>query len=204
MELAFAVQHANPFDELPEDMPDALGPADSRRRRPADVFDEIDAVHQLHREEAIRAFHDELVQRHEIRMRHIRQAAKLAFEPIDVARAHPKQRFQRDDFPADAVVHFVDDPHPARAQPPLHGEPFGPLELRTRSKGGQRLNRGAIVSRGQDAECIHDSRFFEESARALVCEHEPIELAPQAVIAGAGLGEEGRTCIGCARDGRFE
>ena len=205
MKLAFAVQHANPFDELPEDVPDPLPAKRRGRRRSTNVLDEVDALHELHREEAIGAFHDELVQRHEIRMGDVGQAAKLTLELIDVGRSRPKQRFQRDDLQADPVVHFVHDAHPARTQLPAHRETLGPPELRARSKRGQRgLNRKGIVSRCKDAERIRGDRRLEEPARALVCAHEAVELVPQAIIARAGLVEEGPALVGRACDGRLE
>ena len=142
MKLAPVGAAPNPVDELPEDVPDALRMERRRRRRSTNVFDEVDAVHELHREETIGAVHDELVQRHQVRMRDIRQAAELALEPVDVGRPRAKQRFQRDDFVADLVVDFVDDAHAASAQLPAHREALGPSELRARSKRGQwRLNR---------------------------------------------------------------
>jgi len=153
MKLAFAVQHANSFDELPEDVPDSIGPNRRRRGRSANVLDEVDAVHELHREETIGAFDHEFVQRNEIWMRDVGQTAKLALQPVDVGRARAEQRFQRDDFPADAVVHLVHDAHAARAQLTAHSETIGPSEFRARSKRGQRrLNRRFIVSRCKDAQ----------------------------------------------------
>ena len=138
-------------------------------------------------------------------MRDIGQAAELPLEPVDVGRPRAKQRFQRDDFVADLVVHFVDDAHAARAQLPADREALGPSKLRARSKRGQwRLNRGGIVSRRKDAERIRDDRRFEEPGRALVCAHETIELVPQSVVARAGLGEESRPLVRRAGDGRLE
>jgi hypothetical protein len=92
MKLAVAVQHANSFDDLPEDMPDSLGPKRRRRCRSANVLDEVDAVHELHREETIGPFDHEFVQRNEVRMRDVGQTAKLALQPVDVGRARAEQR----------------------------------------------------------------------------------------------------------------
>ena len=109
-------------------------------------------------------------------MRDIRQAAELPLEPVDVGRPRAKQRFQRDDFVADPVVHFVDDAHAASAQLPADREALGPSELRARSKRGRwRLNRGGIVSRRKHAERNRGDRRFEEPGRALVCAQEAIE-----------------------------
>jgi hypothetical protein len=131
MKLADLVQRLNPDEELPEDVPDPLR---MERRRSTNVFEEIDAVHELHREETIRAVHDELVQRYQVRMRDVCQAAELALEAVDVGRPRTKQRFQRHDFVADPVVNFVDDAHAAGAQLLAQCEALGSSELRARSK----------------------------------------------------------------------
>jgi hypothetical protein len=134
MKLGVAVQHANPFHELPEDAPNLLRPKRRGPRRPANVLDEVDAVHELHGEETVGAFHDELIQRDKVRMRDVDQAAKLALELADVGGARAKQCLQRQDLAADPVVHFVHHSHPARAQWPAHREPLGSSKLRAGSK----------------------------------------------------------------------
>jgi hypothetical protein len=126
-------------------------------------------------------------------MRDVCQTAEFALEPVDVGRARAKQRFQRDDFVADLVVHFVDDAHAARAQLPAHGQALGPSELRARSKRGQRrLDRRSTGSGRKDVERIHADRRLQESPRAFVGAHEPIEMVPQSIIVRAGVGEESR------------
>ena len=178
---------------MPDAAPHGAAPSSSD---PRTYSTKIDAVHELHREETIRVVHDQLVERHQVRVRDVCQAAELPLEPVDVGRPRAKQRFQRDDFVADLVVHFVDDAHAARAQLPAHGEALGPSELRARSKRGQwRLDRRGIVSRRKDAERIRGDRRFEEPARTLVCAHEAIELVPQDIVSRAGLGKESRPLL---------
>ena len=84
--------------------------------RSAHVLDEAHAVDELHREEAPVVLDEQLVETHQIRVRHIGEASELPLQPIEIGGAGAKQGLQRDDLVADAVVRLVDDAHSARAE----------------------------------------------------------------------------------------
>jgi len=56
----------------------------------------VDAVHQFHPKEGLRAVDDQLVQRDEIGVADVGERTKLALEVIDLARVQPADRFQGD------------------------------------------------------------------------------------------------------------
>ena len=76
----------------------------SNRRVPiraSRVIDETHARDELHREETALVLDEQLVEAHQIRVRHIGEASELSFQAIEVGRAGPKQGLQCDDFVAD-------------------------------------------------------------------------------------------------------
>ena len=117
-----------------------------RLGRPSHVLHEIDALHELHREEAVRALDDQLVERHQVAMGDIGEAAELPLEVIDVGRPGAPQRLQGDDLIASAIVHLVDDAHAAGAEGPQDRESFRSAELVRMGCGVRARRRSVIVS----------------------------------------------------------
>jgi hypothetical protein len=206
MQLASPMELAEAEHELHERRSRALR---SHRaavaRRSADEIHERDAAHQLHREEAIRIVHDELVQRDEIRMGDVRQAAKLALEPEDVLGARPQHRLQRDDLVAPAILHFVDDTHAAGAERAEDGESIGAAKVAAgaiRRERGQ--DGGRIVSGGEDPHGLGGCGRLQEAARAIVRADQPLDLLAQVAIVTAGRREKGRSFLSRALDRGLE
>ena len=145
MDLPAGVESGDPFDELHQRGAEArevarglrAGGDEVRRARdvgsgasggegardlgappagPADVMEEIDPVHVLHREARLLPLGLELVQGHEVRVRHVGEGAELVLEAVEPRRVEAAHRLQRHARPAHAVERLVDDPHPSFAE----------------------------------------------------------------------------------------
>ena len=149
--LEVAVQHARGVDrpdragELTQPRSQALvelgRPARARRaaralaqlrgggQRRAHPLDEVDAVDVLHREEHPLALGEQRVQADEVVVRDVGERAELSLEAVQRARAHAEQGLERDDLTSLVIERLVDDPHPARAEPPADREPPVRAEL---------------------------------------------------------------------------
>ena len=101
----------------------------ARPVRAPHVIDEAHARHELHREEAALVLDEELIEAHQVRVRHVGEASELPFQPIEVGRTGPQKRLQCDDLVANSVVHFIDGPHAACAQPAHHAKAPGAGKL---------------------------------------------------------------------------
>ena len=165
---------------------------------------EIDAVHELHGEEALRVLDDELVQGHQVPVGDVGQAAELSFEVIEISRVDAQQRLQCDDLVAGPVVHFVDNAHAARAEGPQDGETLRPGKLAPRLEwvGGAPGSR-RLIGRVQDLEADR-GRLFEEITRRLVSRDELFHRLADPLVAEAGVVEKRRALVGVARDRGLE
>jgi len=81
--------------------------------------------------------HDQLVERHEIRVRDVGKAPKFSLEAIHVGWPGVQQCFQGDHFVARPVVGFVNHPHAAGSQLPTYGKTLRATEFGTRPQRGQ-------------------------------------------------------------------
>ena len=79
------------------------------------MLQEAGPAYQLHREEPHVLVCDEFVQRYEIPVSHVCQAAEFLLEPIYRGGVHPVKRLEGDRLVPLPVVSFEDDPHPATA-----------------------------------------------------------------------------------------
>jgi len=137
MDLARAVDRADPSDELRERAAD-LGRAEEDGRRShgvgvalgrlvggrrARVRRERDAVDPRHREEPPDGVvREELVKAHEVWVHEVREGAELALDLVDRRAVDATERLERDALAALLVERLVDDAHPAGAEPPLDDE----------------------------------------------------------------------------------
>jgi hypothetical protein len=114
---------------------------------------ELHAVDVLHREEPQALLERELVERHEVGVRHVGDDAELALEPHARGGVVGEQRLQRHPAAALAVDAFVDAAHAAFAQPADHVVATDAHRSVRCARGqpGQHVGAG----RHQDA---HDSR----------------------------------------------
>ena len=110
--------------------------------RASHVVDEAHARHELHREEAALVLDEQLVEAHQVRVRHIGEASEFSFQPIEVGRARPQEGFQCDDLVANSVVHFIDDAHSARTQPTHHPKAPGAGKIALRPRTADRSSCG--------------------------------------------------------------
>jgi hypothetical protein len=92
-------------------------------------LNEVDAFDHLHGEEPEVAFRDKLVERDKVRVRHVGQGAKLFLEPVDGRSVRAQQGLQSDYLVPLAVVDFIHDSHPARADPAADRESLGAEEF---------------------------------------------------------------------------
>ncbi|MFN8642593.1 MAG: hypothetical protein U0802_13435 [Candidatus Binatia bacterium] len=114
---AVRVQRLQPADELVKRRAHALvvelGHGGVHGRAAAQVVDDVDAVDQLHREEALLVVDDEVVELDQVRMRQAGERAELLFEQVDLFRRVGAQGLQRHVAAEHGVVRQVDDAHPA-------------------------------------------------------------------------------------------
>src|SRR5947209_1627706 len=121
MKLAAPMKRGHTVDELAKRVDQSVvGSVGSIRS--SSVIDEMHALHELHREETPIVLDKQLVEAYQIRVSDIGQASELSFEPIQVGCAGPKKGLECDDFVAESVVHFIDHPHSACAQPSHHSK----------------------------------------------------------------------------------
>ena len=114
-----------------------------------DVLHEVDALHELHREEAPRVLDDELVEADDVRMRHTGEASELLFQPVNAGWRGVTQGLERDDFVAGAILNLVDHSHSARAQTSEHGKTIGAGKSSSASVGGGRSSSGSFQERAR-------------------------------------------------------
>jgi hypothetical protein len=88
-------------------------------------LNEIDALHELHREEATLLFDDKLVQADQVRMRYTGEASKLLFQPVDGGGSGASHGLERDDLATNEILDLVDHSHSAGPEAPQHGETVG-------------------------------------------------------------------------------
>jgi hypothetical protein len=72
-------------------------------------------LHELHREEGVSAFSDELSERDEVRVVKVLKRAKLVLEPREGVGVVVAERLERDAHASLDVTRLVDDAHPALA-----------------------------------------------------------------------------------------
>lgn len=77
------------------------------------VGEQIVAVEQLHREEARRGVDDEIVERDQVRVREIGEAAELALELVDLLDVGIGDGLERDPLAALPILGLIDHPHAA-------------------------------------------------------------------------------------------
>jgi hypothetical protein len=87
-----------------------------RARAAEQVAQEVLALDELHAEEPLAAFAEQLVQLDEPGMAHVRERAKLLLEAIDARGIDPAQRLERDVRAALAIEGLEDRAHAAFAQ----------------------------------------------------------------------------------------
>jgi hypothetical protein len=92
-----------------------------RIERPVpEVGEQVVAVEQLHREEARIAVDDEIVERDQVGMREVGEAAELALELVDLLDVGVRDGLERDTLTALAVLRFIDHSHAPRADAADH------------------------------------------------------------------------------------
>jgi hypothetical protein len=91
--------------------------------------DEVDPLDQLHGEEPLVPRRHQLVQRRQVRVTDVGQAAELALEAVQRGRVAVAQGLERDGARPLAVVRLIDHAHPAGAEPSDNLEPFGADKL---------------------------------------------------------------------------
>ncbi len=101
--------------EDPLKLPGALAPWSSPF---ADIFEEIDAFDELHREEPVVSVRDELVEVDQVRVADVEEGAEFLLEAVERRGAGPLYGLECHLGSALAVVGTVDDPHPAPAEHP--------------------------------------------------------------------------------------
>ena len=112
-----AVQHRGLFGDR------ARGAAQGGERElAADVMEEPRAVDELHGEEAVVSYGDELVERHQVGVDDVGDGPELRLEAEQARGVHPLQGLERHDLPSLEVARAVDDAHPARAEQREHLE----------------------------------------------------------------------------------
>jgi hypothetical protein len=83
---------------------------------PPRVAGERDAVDQLHREEPLVAFRQQLVQRDEVPVRDVGERSEFLLEAVEGGGVDVAQRLQRDRLIPLAIERFVDDAEAAGAE----------------------------------------------------------------------------------------
>ena len=139
--------------------------------RSARVVDEAHAPDELHREETPLFLDEQFIEADQIRVSHIGEASELPLQTIEVGCAGAKQGLQSDDLVTDPVVHFVDHPHAARAQPSHH----------SKAPGAGKTIFGRHGRRQQIR------RVIEKRERFLVGRQQAHHFRPKVWIARAGL-----------------
>ena len=99
------------------------------RAQATDVIQEVDALDELHREEPLVFFREELVKRDEIRVRDVRERTKLVLETVERVGLGAPQSLYGDEDAALAVIRAIDDPEATRAQTTFDREPIGSPEI---------------------------------------------------------------------------
>src|ERR1700682_258871 len=94
-----------------------------------DVFKEGNPTHQFHCEEPERAVRHELIKRNEIRMRDIRERAKLSLEAIIISSLCARERLSGEHLVGFAIVRLVHYAHAARTQAAPDPEPVSAKEI---------------------------------------------------------------------------
>ena len=82
----------------------------------ADVAREVDALDELHREEPLRPFDDELAEAHEVRVVNVGDRAELVLEVRQRVGAHEGQELEGDGRAVRLIEGFVDEPHASLAK----------------------------------------------------------------------------------------
>ena len=99
-------------------------------------------------------------------MSHVGEAAKLAFQSIQIGAAGAQECLEGDDLVADSVVYLVDHAHAARAQASHDVEALGAAELCVGSDGCGQTGR----SRNERAASWADNnRTTSVSERRIIC-----------------------------------
>ena len=140
MQLASTMDRGDAFNELLQRIDQAVRNIIAAICAPR-VVNEVDAVDQFHGEEALFVVDEQLIEAHEIRMRHIGEDAELLLQPKQVGGTAPAEGLERDGFVAKGVVHFVDHAHPAGAQASDDTEPIGPRKGSLVASGGEQIER---------------------------------------------------------------
>ena len=105
------------------------GLAAIRKRRPAHVFEKADPVDQLHGEEPLVLAGEEFVQTDEVRVREIREGAKLPLQPEERLDVPVAEGLERDDRVSLAVECLVHDAEAAGAEAALDLKTLRAAEL---------------------------------------------------------------------------
>ena len=100
-----------------------------RRVARADEAEEIHAVDELHRVEAMVVREDQLVDLDQVGVRDVRERAEFLLEPVDRRGVGVEDRLDRHAHVALEVIRLVDDPHAAGPDPSPHGEAIGAAEF---------------------------------------------------------------------------
>ena len=108
-------------------------------RVPAHVLRERHPVHQLHREEPLVAFRQQLVQRDEVRVRDVGQRPELLLESVERGGVDVPECFERDRQAVLAIERLVDDAEAAAAK--------AASDLESRVAGELALNEKTPVRR---------------------------------------------------------
>ena len=90
MQLALAVQCGYTVDELPECRDEPIVESRGLVRAPH-VVDEAHARHELHGEEAALVLDEQLVEAHQVGVRHVGEASELPFQPVEVGGTGPQR-----------------------------------------------------------------------------------------------------------------
>ena len=93
------------------------------------VVEKGDSLDELHREEPLIAFREELVQSDEVRVADVGERTELLLEAIQSVRVDVPQGLQRNGCIPFTVERAVDDTEPSRTEPSLDREPSGSLEI---------------------------------------------------------------------------
>src|SRR5690606_25294821 len=80
-------------------------------RRPVYPLEEVDTLHELHREEPVVILAIQLAEANQVAMLEIRARAELGLQVEDGLRIDPAQSLERDRHLAIAIERFVDNSH---------------------------------------------------------------------------------------------
>ena len=83
----------------------------------AEIYGQVHADDDLHREEAGALLREELVEVDEVRVADVREGTKLLLQVVEVVRRQTIERLERDVRPEVGVIGAVDDAHAAVAEP---------------------------------------------------------------------------------------